>query len=186
MVQNAIMAVSVALRNIYYIEYYYALSLKRIGVMVFLLLTVIGLVTMIMKIHGKRTTFNIVKINSWAVFAVMLIISSFSWDIAIAEFNLKNPDKDVIDIRYLLSLSDETLPVLSLHREVLDRTYMKGRYGMYDDKNGLEEFEKKKYRFLNEYNEHSWLSWNYADYETYTYLGNNNEPNTRNSDPLNY
>jgi hypothetical protein len=39
-VQNAFMALSVGLRNLYYIEYYYALSYKRIGVMIISILTI--------------------------------------------------------------------------------------------------------------------------------------------------
>lgn len=186
--QNGIMAVSVALRNIYYIEYYYALSYKRIGVMIFLLLTFIGLITMLLKIRDKRTTFNIIKINSWAAFAVMLIISSFNWDTSIAEFNLSNPDKSAIDIQYLFSLGDNVLPVLYRNKEALNKTIYNNRYFMSDDLSAKDEFAKRVKRFINDCDDHTWLSWNLADHNTYKYLKEEiiNKSDNRDSEPLNF
>jgi hypothetical protein len=167
--QNAIMAFSVALRNFYYIDYYYALSYKRIGVMVYLLLTLIGLATMFIKIHNRKTTFYLLKANSWAAIVVLLLISSFSWDKTIAEFNLSNPDKNKIDVEYLLRLSDDTLPVLDKHKDVIDKDYMKYSFIMGDYVNGLDVYNRRVKRFLNEQNNYSWLSWNLSDNNTMQY-----------------
>jgi hypothetical protein len=172
LIQNAFMAFSVGLRNLYYIDYYYALSYKRIGVMVYLLLTVIGLVTMFIKIYQKRTTYYLLKVNSTSVLLVLLLISSFSWDKLIAGFNLSNPNKDSIDIEYLLRLSDDTLPVLDKHQTVLNKDYYLNR-NQREYLNGLDEYHAKVKRFLNEQKNYSLLSWNLADYNTlkyYTYL----------------
>ena len=186
--QNGIMAVSVALRNIYYIEYYYALSYKRIGVMIFLLLTFIGLVTMVLKIRDKRTTYNIIKINSWAAFAVMLIMSTFNWDTPIAEFNISNPDKKAVDLQYLFSLGDGVLPIIFKNKEVLNNECYDNRYFMPDVISGNEEFIRKVKRFNFEYENRSWLSWNLADYNTYKILSEIKikKPDNRDSDPLNF
>ena len=167
--QNGIMAASVALRNLYYIEYYYALSYKRIGVMIFLLLTFIGLITMLIKIHSRKTTYYLLKVNSWAAMVVLLLMSSYSWDLAIAEFNLSNPNKNNIDIEYMLLLSDDTLPVLDKHHDALNRYFYKYRFLDSDEENGLEEYHKKVRRFLDEQNNYSWLSWNLADNNTLKY-----------------
>jgi hypothetical protein len=177
-IQNAVMAVSVALRNLYYIEYYYALSYKRIGVMIFLLLTFAGLVTMFIKIYKKRTTYYLLKVNAWAAFVVLLLMCSFSWDRAIAEFNFSNPDKSAIDIEYLLLLSDDTLPVLDKYRGVLDRNYYKYRNRWYseDEQNGLKEYYLKVNRFLSEQQNYSWLSWNLPDCSTMRYYTENGLP----------
>lgn len=138
--------------------------------MIFLLLVVIGLITMIMKIAGKRTAFNIVKLNSWAVCSVMLIVSAFNWDVLIAEFNLSNPNLSGVDVRYLLSLSDNVLPLLDRNRDKLNTDYMTGSYFIPDDKNGIDEFERKKDNFMNKYESYSWLSWNLPDFSTYMYF----------------
>lgn len=167
--QNAIMAISVGLRNYYYIEYYYALSYKRIGVVIFLALTLIGLVTMILKIYQKRTTYNIFKINAAAAFIVLIVISSFNWDIAIADFNLSNPDKKSIDARYLLSLSDNVLPSLDRNKDVLELHNDDFSFSRMDYEE-TEVFNQRKRSFLKDYENYSWLSLNYPDWKTYNYF----------------
>jgi hypothetical protein len=162
--QNAVMAFSVALRNLYYIDYYYALSYKRIGVIVYLLLTLVGLVTMFIKIQNKKTTFFLFKANSWALMIVLLLISSFSWDKTIAEFNLSNPNKEKIDVEYLLRLSDDTLPILDKHKSVLNRDYMGYHSFLMDDyENGLDEYNHRVKNFLIEQKNYTWLSFNLPD-----------------------
>ncbi len=168
-VQNAFMALSVGLRNLYYIEYYYALSYKRIGVMIFLLLTITGLVTMWIKIHERKTTYWLLKVNSTAAFIVLMLMSSYSWDKAIAEFNLSNPDKKAVDVEYLIRLSDDSLPVLDKHRDVLDQEYFISRQFYGPTENGLVEYNGKVENFIAEQNRYSWLSWNLADHNTLKY-----------------
>ena len=168
--QNAVMAFSVALRNLYYINYYYALSYKRIGVVVFLLLTLTGLVLMFLKIRNRKTTFWLLKANTAAVLAMLLLMSSFSWDYAIAKFNLSNPEKNKVDVEYLLRLSDDALPVLDKHRDVLNRVYFERRGFFSDPRDGLEEYSSRVDMFIEKQNRYSWLSWNLADYETLKYF----------------
>lgn len=175
-IQNAFMALSVGLRNLYYIDYYYALSYKRIGVMVYLLLVFAGLVTMYIKINRKKTTFWLLKTNSSALVVVLLLMSSFSWDKTIAEFNLSNPNKDAIDIEYLIRLSDDALPVLDKHKEFLDRDYVKYSFIMSDYYNGLEEYKHKVYMFYSDQNNYSFLSWNLPDHNIKQYYGENGLP----------
>lgn len=167
--QNAFMALSVVLRNLYYIEYYYALSYKRIGVMIFILLTLTGLVTMLLKISQKRTTYWLLKVNSTAAFCALLLMASFSWDKTIAEFNLSNPDKSKIDIEYLFRLSDDVLPVLDKNKDVINRTYLEYGFMFSDELNGLPVYNSKVKRFIEEQQRYSWLSWNLPDSETLRY-----------------
>ncbi|MBE2226052.1 MAG: DUF4173 domain-containing protein [Ignavibacteria bacterium] len=168
-VQNAFMAVSVSLRNIYYIDYYYALSFKRIGVMIFILLTLTGLASMLYKIYAKKTTFWLFKFNSFAAVIMLLVMSSFSWDVTIAEFNLKNPAKDKIDIDYLLKLNNDALPVLDKHRDVLDRDFLEYSFIFSDYRNGLEVYKARVENFDIEQENYSWLSWNLPDERTKQY-----------------
>ncbi len=149
-VQNAFMAISVALRNVYYIDYYYALSFKRIGVMIFIILTLFGLGTMAVKIYGKKTTFWLLKINSTAAVIMLLVMSSFSWDRTIAEFNLMNPDKESIDIEYLLRLNDDALPILDKHKDLLDKDYLKYSFIFSEYSNGLEVYNNRVMDFSDE------------------------------------
>lgn len=171
--QNAFMAISVALRNIYYIDFYYALSYKRIGVMIFILLTLFGLGTMFVKIYARKTTSFLFKVNSTAVVAVLLLMSTFSWDKTIAEFNLSNPDRSKIDIDYLLKLDDDALPVLDAHKELLDKEYLQYSFIFSDYTNGLDEYKRRVHRFIAEQKGYSWLSWNLSDQNTMDFYASN-------------
>lgn len=163
-VQNGIMAISVLLRNYYYINYYYALSYKRIGVMIFLLLVFIGLITMFIKIYNRKTLFYLLKVNSTAAFIVMLLMGSLSWDYHIARFNLQNPDKNAVDVTYLFSLSDDVLAVLEENKNVIDKDIkLQENFRKYIQ-NGVIEHKYRKNRFIEEQTKYTWLSWNYADY----------------------
>jgi hypothetical protein len=172
--QNGIMAVSLMLRNYYYIDYYYALSYKRIGVMIYLLLVFTGLVTMFIKIYSRKTLFYLIKINSTAVFIVMVLMGSLSWDYHIAKFNLQNPDKKAIDISYLFTLSDDVLPVLDEYRDALNGEYMMRDGFRRYMQNGQIELKYRKSRFFEEQAKYSWLSWNYPDYSVKKYFENEN------------
>jgi hypothetical protein len=170
--QNGIMAISLILRNYYYIEYYYALSYKRIGVMIFILLTFIGLVTMFIKISGRKTIFYLLKVNGAAIFVVMILMGSLNWDENIAKFNLQNPDKRSIDVEYLFSLSDDVLPVLDEHKELLNQNfYFREGWRRYQN-NGLEELKTRVRNFLDSQNGYTWLSWNYTDWKNRQYFTN--------------
>ena len=169
--QNVFMALSVALRDYYYVIYIHAISYKRIGVLVYLLLTLVGLVTMILKITQKRSTYNILKINSWAVFIVFLLMSSFNWDMVIAEYNIANPNRSTVDISYILSLGDDVLPLVDKNRDLLNNKTEMQRWSP------TEQFNNKKLRFMNEQESYSWLSWNLPDRMVYKYFKNSGNTN---------
>ena len=172
--QNAVMAISVALRNYYYIEYYYALSYKRIGVFIFLALTFTGLVTMFIKIYGRKTAFYLVKVNSLAVFIVMLAMGSMNWDENIAKFNLSNPNKDSIDLDYLLNLSDASLPVLYQNKDIFKKTIWRDESFRDEYYVGLYRLEERIKLFSDKHQKYSWLSWNYSDMKVKEYFEINN------------
>ncbi len=162
-IQNAVMTVSVAIRNYHYIEYYYALSYKRIGVMIFLILTFIGLVTMFLKITNKWTLFKLVKVNCWAVVIVFLGMSAASWDVEIAKYNLSNPNIYSVDIDYLLNLSDDSLPVLQKHSEVFDRDYTVKKWYKSETHYAAAILFNRIQSFKHDYQNRTWLSYNFAD-----------------------
>ena len=69
-VQNFILGISVFLRNYHYISFH-GLAYKRIGVIVFLVLVLIGLVTLFVKLRERKSFFYLVRVNGWAAFAVL-------------------------------------------------------------------------------------------------------------------
>ncbi|MCB0721223.1 MAG: DUF4173 domain-containing protein [Ignavibacteriae bacterium] len=168
--QNGIMAVSVGVRNYYYIYYSHILAYKRIGLIMFLIMVFAGLVTLYLKINRKWTIYRLIKVNLVSVYTVLFISSFFNWGPIIAEYNLANPDKDAIEYEFIVELSNETLPILDRHKDLLDRELI-----FYDGLrrmkiNGLTYYYEKKNQFIVDYEGDSWLSWNYTDWKTYEYF----------------
>ncbi len=118
--QNVVLAVSVGLRNYYYITYT-GLAYKRIGVYGFLLLTLFGLGTVLFKIWQRRSAFSLVRLNSWAAYAVLLGLAAGNWEIWIAEYNLQARFSR-LDIGFLLAMPPRVLPVLAARESLLDHT----------------------------------------------------------------
>ncbi|RYU79727.1 DUF4153 domain-containing protein [Hymenobacter persicinus] len=108
--QNVVLAVSVALRNYYYIQYT-GLAYKRIGVCGFLLLTFFGLATVLLKIWQRRSAYSLVRLNALAVYAVLLLAAG-NWESWIVRYNLQ-PRFRQVDYGFLLDMPDRVLPELA-------------------------------------------------------------------------
>ncbi|QNE40462.1 DUF4173 domain-containing protein [Hymenobacter sp. NBH84] len=110
-VQNAVLAVSVGLRNYYYIVYT-GLAYKRIGVYGFLLLTFFGLLTVLLKIWQRRSAYSLVRLNALAAYAVLLLLAAGNWEIWMVRYNLQ-PRFHRVDYGFLLDMPDRVLPELA-------------------------------------------------------------------------
>jgi hypothetical protein len=115
--QNAVLAVSVGLRNYYYILNS-GIAYKRIGVCFFLLLVFFGLVTVLLKIWQRRSAYSLIRLNGLAVYAVLLLLAAGNWEVWIAKYNLQ-PRFRNIDIGFLLDMPGRVLPELVAHRAQL-------------------------------------------------------------------
>ncbi|UKT66088.1 DUF4153 domain-containing protein [Pedobacter mucosus] len=174
MIQNCILIISVLIRDAFYIEFY-GLTHKRIGVIVFAILCIVGLATVYWKVAKQQTLFYLFKINGTVWFALLLAFSSINWDVLIAKYNLNNDDSVAIDADYLLSLSDKTLLIL-------DKNRLKLQYSV--SKNYLERetpkpqtaaiyqkrLDKRIAFFKDRYEKVSWVSWNLQDWKTAEYF----------------
>jgi hypothetical protein len=99
---------------------YTGLAYKRIGVYGFLLLTLFGLGTVLLKIWQQRSAFSLVRLNSWAAYVVLMLLAVGNWEIWIAEYNLQ-PGFARLDIGFLLTMPPRVLPVLAAHESILDQ-----------------------------------------------------------------
>ncbi|MGI4832086.1 MAG: DUF4153 domain-containing protein [Janthinobacterium lividum] len=117
--QNAFLAASVGLRNYYYITAT-GLAYKRIGVVAFLMLTLFGLATLLLKIWQRRTVFSLLRLNSWAAYAVLLTLAFGNWEIWIARYNLQARFAR-LDVGFLLAMPPRVLPVLKAREALLDQ-----------------------------------------------------------------
>jgi hypothetical protein len=116
--QNAVLAVSVGLRNYYYILNS-GVAYKRIGVCFFLLLVFFGLGTVLGKIWQQRSAYSLVRLNSLALYSVMLLLAAGNWEVWMTQYNLQ-PRFRSVDIGFLLDMPDRALPTLLARRAVLN------------------------------------------------------------------
>ena len=116
--QNAVLAGSVGLRNYYYILHC-GVAYKRIGVCFFLLLVFFGLGTVLGKIWQQRSAYSLVRLNSLAVYAVLLLLAAGNWEVWMTEYNLQ-PRFRSVDIGFLLDMPARALPTLLARRAALN------------------------------------------------------------------
>ncbi|MGB4842914.1 MAG: DUF4173 domain-containing protein [Ferruginibacter sp.] len=164
--QNAILVVSVLLRDYYYIEHM-GLAYKRIGVLVFLVMVLFGLITVFIKIQQRKTGYYLWRVNGWFAVVLLVAASCIHWDETMAKYNLAHKETIPLDVKFLLSLSDKTLPLIEKNKKVLtEKTAVVHGEGEYLYRSGmspLELFEMRKQDFFEEQKKYSWLSWNGAD-----------------------
>lgn len=175
--QNAILVISVLLRDFYYIQYM-GLAYKRIGVLVFLTMVLMGLVTVFIKIHQRKTSYYLLRVNGW--FAIILLVASscINWDELMADYNIAHRNTVPLDVKFLLTLSDKTLALIDKHQDVLDDKNAfipqngEGEFLYRSALTPKQAFEQRKQVFLEEQKKYSWLSWN----ETDAYVKNHLSP----------
>ncbi|MBD2767352.1 DUF4173 domain-containing protein [Hymenobacter sp. BT664] len=175
--QNAVLAVSVGLRNYYYILHC-GLAYKRIGVCFFLLLTIFGLGTVLLKIWQRRSAYSLVRLNSLAVYGVLLLLAAGNWEVWIARYNLQ-PRFRSIDIGFLLDMPGRVLPVLLAHRDLLNtapqltaeaRYY--GGYTVITAAEAQRRLDAAVADWKAYYQDHpDWQSRTYANWQTFHQLG---------------
>jgi hypothetical protein len=171
-VQNTFLALSVGCRNWHYIDHC-GLAYKRIGIFIFLALTLFGLFFMYLKIKEKRSFFYVMQQVSWAFYGVLLAACFINWDVFITRYNLSTPVKTgMIDVRFLIeNVSAKNLPLLYENQNLLKTHFAKisdgsnNRMGSFEDALSL-----KKNLFLREQKGYSLLSWNCADSKVLSFL----------------
>lgn len=163
-IQNAFMIISTAYRNNLYINEY-SLTYKRIGVYIWLLLVLIGLITTFIKVQKAKSNWYLFRTNGWLFYAVLIVSSLISWDLIVTNFNMKRAEitKKPLDVNYLVSLSEKNLPqLLSLNDSI------KIRIGYGDEwRNEMMDYylhdymgmlDYKLYNFLRHMQERQWQS----------------------------
>ena len=162
--QNIFLVVSVFFRDYYYISHY-GLAYKRIGLLFFLAMVLAGLLTVFLKICYTKTTYYLLRINAWVAIILLVLASIVHWDETVAQYNLARKSTIPVDIGFLLSLSDKTLPLIEKNQDVLLKDTASGRRYFYDDSfyNAVTLFEYRKKTFMDLQANYTWLSWNLAD-----------------------
>jgi hypothetical protein len=170
--QNAVLTISVAMRNFWYIHYL-ALAYKRIGVIIFLLLTLYGLYTVFVKVREKKSAFFLFRTNMLAIFIVLVLSSLPNWDRIIARYNFAHADRSFLHLDYLSSLSDKVLPDLEKPLEDLQEIdrIQKQKFPFeaifMTPQDYHEVIISRKKAFVKRWETMNILEWNLAEYLAY-------------------
>ncbi len=167
--QNAVLAVSVGLRNYYYIANR-GLAYKRIGVCFFLALTLFGLGTVLLKVWQRRSAYGLVRLNSLAAYALLMVLAAGNWEVWIARYNLR-PRFARIDVGFLLDMPGRVLPVLLERRALLNKVPALSAQGPYGFTVPLPaaEAQRRLDAAVAAWQQRQrtyagWQGWNYADW----------------------
>jgi hypothetical protein len=155
--QNVFMIVSTIFRNKMYVEAF-GLTEKRIGVYFYLFLSIIGLITTIIKIYKKHSNSYLIRINTLIFFVILLLSCTVNWDYLISSHNLARKDADR-NISYLNELSSSNIPLIFNHiaKDKKSDTISSDRIVL----------NNRIYKLLtNDKRFSSWKSWNYCDKAT--------------------
>lgn len=175
-IQNGFLSITVLIRTIIYIQHF-ALAYKRIGVIVFLLLTIYGLYTVYIKVKDKKSVFYLLKMNTFAFLMVLSVTALFNWDVIIAKYNFRHYETSFVHLDFMVNLSHKTLPYLDKSIEELnsidsvqaEKVLFRGDYFMKPDV-FVARIENQKIYFKEKWENKSFLSWNLPEYLAYKKL----------------
>ena len=173
---NALLVVSVFVRNAYYIQHF-ALAYKRIGVVFFLVLCVIGLITLVIKIKDVKSTYYIIRINALAAYIGLVALCSVNWDVFIAKYNFSHYKTAFIHLPFMAELSDKALPYLKLDAEQIEEIELKqvekipfANRGYFEEIGYKQRIEKRIEKFTSMYENKHWLELRWAETKAYELL----------------
>lgn len=164
--QNIFMIISTAYRNNMYIEES-GISYKKIGLYVYLMLCLVGLITTYIKISKNKSNMYLARVNPWCYYAILVISCLINWDVYITDFNLNKAFKEnkKLEKYYLADLSFKNLPQLLVlpdsvksYDDYEARDYYFALRGTYFNsfKTAL---DKKLYNFMKDMQQPDWQSW---------------------------
>lgn len=100
---NVVLVVLIAIKNHNYISSY-GLTYKRIGVYIYITLTLFGLITTFLKVSRIKNLVFLLRVNTQIAFAILIALCTVNWDKTITNYNLYKAQD--FDIDYLIKLSD--------------------------------------------------------------------------------
>jgi hypothetical protein len=172
--QNVVLAISVGIRNFHYIQYY-ALAYRRIGVIFFLIATIIGLISVMMKIKHLRSMHFLLRTNALSVFLLLIIMSIVNWDIVIARYNFNHAHRSFVHFDFMSELSNNALPYLRKDLEQLKEieqanARFPSKIEYMPAEHYKELIDERIIHFTSEFEKEHWLSWNYSSQRAYNKL----------------
>ncbi len=157
-VQNSLMVFNTSIRNYWYS--FNQITYLRIGVFVFLFLSLIGLIYTAKSIYSKRNYWFNINLNFQTWFYMLIFCSFFPWDRLITKHNLSYQKVDEIDLAHLNSLSSNNVDLM--YEFFKKHPSLFNEYGYYRSSLKDELLAKRKIFFWKMKNS-TWQSFNLMD-----------------------
>lgn len=167
-IQNAFLTLSVFMRNYHYIDYH-GLASKRIGMIAFLCMCVFGLISLLIKVAKKKSTFYLMRVNTWFVFITLVFLSCFNWHRVIIKHNLQHENIAEIDTDHYLELDPRLIPLVYHHLDTIEAQMNAHRQNKQIWVNVLDinlfqkKLKEKAAQYSKRQKERTWASWNLQD-----------------------
>ena len=150
---NIVLIFTTALKNHMYIaEYGY--TYKRIGVYVYLILALIGLIFTFIKVLKIKNMVYLFRKNTQISFGILIMASTINWDAFITNYNLHQLKNNYTDMPYLIHLSNNA-STLKIYKD--NNSNMLNLHST--------EIEKKHNRFIKKLITNSWQEKVYANFK---------------------
>ena len=146
-VLNVVLVVLIAIKNQNYILTY-GLTYKRIGVHIYILLTLVGLITTFLKVLSIKNMTFLFRMNTQIAFIVLIVLSTINWDRTITLYNISSAAN--FDIDYLIKLSNGN--AILLHDE---------KDNMVISQHNKNRINTKYKQYIHELSDRDWQEWNY-------------------------
>lgn len=111
---NLVVSIITAIKNLEYINSF-GLTYKRVGVLIYLTLTIIGLTTAYIKVSKIKNFWYLIRKNTQIAFIILILFSTLNWDKIITNFNISYAQQT--DVDYLLNLTDNNTLLLHSYAE---------------------------------------------------------------------
>lgn len=143
---NGVLVMVTALKNYIYITDF-GLTYKRIGVVIYLTLCIIGLYTTYLKVAQRKNVIYMVRINARIAFFIIILMSSFSWNREITRYNLSHVKRP--DLKYLTAMRSNNSDLLYAFAKANPEKF---------SQESLLHIEQKYYTYMEALSGQSWQS----------------------------
>jgi|GEM_PF-6647384 len=99
MVLNMGLLGTIAMKNLSYITQY-GLTEKRIGVLIYLLLCLLGIGTVFIKVQSRLNFRFLVRKNLGGAFGILTVLGLFNWSSLITRYNIENEHIELAQLEY--------------------------------------------------------------------------------------
>ena len=114
---NLVLILITTYKNYLYVSFH-GLTYKRIGVFVYLLLSLVGLITIFIKVYATFNFWYLCRRNISVGFMLLLVSTTINWDSLITKYNTEFANNT--DFDYLVQLSDNNTFILKEYIDVVE------------------------------------------------------------------